>query len=135
MQKELHTGIDLAVALIKQDTLPALLNTATRQLESAFGLSKCWALELDLSGRTLHCSKLDEAGEFDCNDFSHPFAHVLQTGQPRELTRAASYRLDHAGFQTLLELSGRPRSFWLEPLKGEDGRTLGMLVLCGDHPD
>ena len=57
MQKELHTGIDLAVALIKQDTLPALLNTATRQLESAFGLSKCWALELDLSGRTLHCSK------------------------------------------------------------------------------
>ncbi|WP_372964273.1 sigma 54-interacting transcriptional regulator [Marinobacter sp.] len=135
MQKELHTGIDLAVALIKQDTLTALLDTATRQLEHAFGLSKCWALELDLSGRTLHCSKLDEAGEFDCNDFSHPFAHVLQTGQPRELTRAASYRLDHAGFQTLLELSGRPRSFWLEPLKGEDGRTLGMLVLCGDHPD
>src|SRR5690554_7663719 len=36
MQKELHTGIDLAVALIKQDTLPALLNTATRQLENAF---------------------------------------------------------------------------------------------------
>jgi sigma-54-specific transcriptional regulator len=135
MQKELHTGIDLAVALIKQDTLPALLNTATRQLESAFGLTKCWALELDLSGRTLHCSKLDEASEFDCNDFSHPFAHVLQTGQPRELTRAASYRLDHAGFQTLLELSGRPRSLWLEPLAGMDGRTLGILVLCGEHTD
>src|SRR5690554_218402 len=39
MQKELHTGIDLAVALIKQDTLPALLNTATSQLQKAFGLT------------------------------------------------------------------------------------------------
>lgn len=135
MQKELHTGIDLAVALIKQDTLPALLNTVTSQLESAFGLTKCWALELDLSGRTLHCAELDDAREFDCVDFSHPFAHVLQTGQPRELTRAASYRLEHAGFQNLLELSGRPRSFWLEPVKGADGRTLGMLVLCSDHLD
>lgn len=135
MQKELHTGIDLAVALIKQDTLPALLNTATSQLQKAFGLTKCWALELDLSGRTLHCGQLGDTSEFDCGDFSHPFAHVLQTGQPRELTRAASYRLDHPGFQTLFDASDRPRSLWLEPLAGEDGRTLGILVLCGDHPD
>ena len=135
MQKELHTGIDLAVALIKQDTLPALLNTATSQLQKAFGLTKCWALELDLSGRTLHCGQLGDTSEFDCSDFSHPFAHVLQTGQPRELTRAASYRLDHPGFQTLFDASDRPRSLWLEPLAGEDGRTLGILVLCGDHPD
>ncbi len=135
MQKELHTGIDLAVALIKQDTLPALLNTATSQLQKAFGLTKCWALELDLSGRTLHCGQLGDTSEFDCSDFSHPFAHVLQTGQPRELTRAASYRLDHPGFQTLFDASDRPRSLWLEPLAGEDGRTLGILVLCSDHPD
>lgn len=135
MQKELHTGIDLAVALIKQDTLPALLNTATSQLQKAFGLTKCWALELDLSGRTLHCGQLGDTSEFDCSDFSHPFAHVLQTGQPRELSRAASYRLDHPGFQTLFDASDRPRSLWLEPLAGEDGRTLGILVLSSDHPD
>lgn len=135
MQMELHTGIELAVALIKQDTLPALLDTATRQLENAFGLSKCWALELDLSGRTLHCGQLGDASEFDCGDFSHPFAHVLQTGKPRELTRAASYRLDHTGFQTLFEHSDCPRSLWLEPLTGADGRTLGVLALCGDHDD
>jgi len=135
MQKELHTGIDLAVALIKQDTLPALLNTATSQLQKAFGLTKCWALELDLSGRTLHCGQLGDTSEFDCSDFSHPFAHVLQTGQPRELSRAASYRLDHPGFQTLFDASDRPRSLWLDPLAGEDGRTLGILVLCSDHPD
>src|SRR5690554_2637629 len=69
MQTELHTGIDLAVALIKQDTLPALLNTATSQLEKAFGLTKCWALELVLSGRTLHCAQLGDTSEFDCGDF------------------------------------------------------------------
>jgi sigma-54-specific transcriptional regulator len=135
MQMELHTGIDLAVALIQQDNLPDLLKTATRQLENAFGLTRCWALELDLSGRTLHCSDLCEGGEFDCGDFSHPFAHVLQTGKARELARAASYRLDHAGFQALFEASDRPRSLWLEPLTGNDGRTLGMLVLCRDEPD
>lgn len=135
MQMELHTGIDLAVALVRQETLPGLLKTATAQLERAFGLSRCWALELDLSGRTLHCSDLGEVGEFDCGDFSHPFAHVLQTGEPRELTRAASYRLDHAGFQALFDASGRPRSLWLEPLAGNDGRTLGVLVLCRDDSD
>lgn len=132
MQMELHTGIDLAVALIKQATLPALLNTATSQLENAFGLTRCWALELDLSGRTLHCTKLGDAGEFDCNDFSHPFAHVLQTSEPRELSRAASYRLDHAGFQALFDASARPQSLWLDPLSGDDGRILGVLVLCRD---
>lgn len=135
MQMELHTGIDLAVALIRQDNLPDLLKTATRQLANAFGLTHCWALELDLSGRTLHCAELDQDGEFDCADFSHPFAHVLQTGQPRELSRAASYRLDHSGFQALLDASDRPRSFWLEPIKGDDGRTLGILVLCHDEPE
>lgn len=135
MQMELHTGIELAVALTQQTTLPALLKTATTQLENAFGLTRCWALELDLSGRTLHCSDLPEPGEFDCGDFSHPFAHLLQTGKARELTRAASYRLDHPGFQSLIEASDRPKSLWLEPLRGDDGRTLGILVLCRDESD
>ncbi len=135
MQMELHTGIELAVALTRQTTLPDLLKTATKQLENAFGLTRCWALELDLSGRTLHCSDLAETGEFDCGDFSHPFAHLLQTGKARELTRAASYRLDHPGFQSLIEASDRPKSLWLEPLKGDDGRTLGILVLCRDETD
>ena len=135
MQMELHTGIDLAVALIRQDNLSDLLTTATRQLTNAFGLARCWALELDLSGRTLHCAELDELGEFDCADFSHPFAHVLQSGKARELSRAASYRLDHSGFQALLDASNRPRSFWLEPISGDDGRTLGILVLCHDEPE
>src|SRR5690554_5738888 len=135
MQMELHTGIELAVALIQQKTLPALLKTATTQLEKTYGLTRCWALELDLSGRTLHCTDLAEHSEFDCDDFSHPFSHVLQTGQPRELTRAASYRLDHIGFQTLFDASDRPRSLWFEPVTGTAVRTLGLLVLCRDHPE
>lgn len=132
---ELHTGIDLAVELLRQDNLPTLLKVASRQLENTFGLTRCWSLELDLSGRTLHCAALGEQGEFDCGDFGHPFAHLLQQGKARELSRAASYRLDHQGFQALVDASNRPRSFWLEPIKGEDGRTLGILVLCNDEPD
>jgi sigma-54-specific transcriptional regulator len=135
MQMELHTGIDLAVELLRQDNLPTLLKVASRQLENTFGLTRCWSLELDLSGRTLHCAALGEQGEFDCGDFSHPFAHLLQQGKPRELSRAASYRLDHGGFQAMVDASNRPRSFWLEPIKGEDGRTLGILVLCNEEPE
>lgn len=135
MQMELHTGIDLAVELVRQTSLPALLETATAQLARVFGLSHCWALELDLSGRTLHCGTLADRGEFDCADFSHPFSHALRSGQARELSRAASYRLDHPGFQALFDASDRPRSLWIEPLKGDDGRTLGLLVLCRDEPD
>jgi len=135
MQMELHTGIDLAVELLRQDNLPTLLKVASRQLANTFGLTRCWSLELDLSGRTLHCAALGEQGEFDCGDFSHPFAHLLQQGKPRELSRAASYRLDHEGFQAMVDASNRPRSFWLEPIKGEDGRTLGILVLCNEEPE
>ena len=58
MQTELHTGIELALALIGQKNLPDLLRTATSQMQKTFGLERCWALELDLSGRTLHCSAL-----------------------------------------------------------------------------
>ncbi|TGN38860.1 sigma-54 interaction domain-containing protein [Marinobacter confluentis] len=135
MQTELHTGIDLAVELLRQDNLPTLLNVASRQLQNTFGLTRCWSLELDLSGRTLHCAALGEQGEFDCGDFSHPFAHLIQQGKARELSRAASYRLDHEGFQAMVDASNRPRSFWLEPIKGEDGRTLGILVLCNEEPE
>ena len=135
MQTELHTGIDLAVELLQQDNLPTLLKVASRQLQNTFGLTRCWSLELDLSGRTLQCSALGELGEFDCGDFSHPFSHLLQQGKARELSRAASYRLDHQGFQAMVDASNRPRSFWLEPIKGEDGRTLGILVLCNEEPE
>jgi sigma-54 dependent transcriptional regulator len=138
MQMELHTGIDLAVELLRQDSLPQLLKVASRQLQNTFGLTRCWSLELDLSGRMLHCAALAdsaEQGEFDCGDFSHPFAHLIQQGKARELSRAACYRLDHPGFQAMFEASNRPRSLWLEPIKGEDGRTLGILVLCNEEPE
>jgi len=135
MQMELHTGIDLAVELLRQDNLPTLLKVASRQLQNTFGLTRCWSLELDLSGRTLHCAALGEQGEFDCGDFSHPFAYLIQQGKARELSRAASYRLDHEGFQAMVDASNRPRSFWLEPIKGEDGRTLGILMLCNEEPE
>ena len=132
MQMELHTGIDLAVELVRQPTLPALLRTVTGQIERTFGVSRCWLLELELSGRSLRCAALSDHGEFECGDFSHPFAHVLQQGSAKEVSRAASYRLDHPGFQTLFEVSGKPDSVWLQPVKRDDGRLLGVLMMCGD---
>ncbi|SFL88202.1 sigma-54 specific transcriptional regulator [Marinobacter zhejiangensis] len=134
MQKELHTGIELAVALIRQGDLPSLFREATTQVERLFAVDHCWLLELEHSGRALRCEALAAVSAveatFDCRDFSHPFAHVLQQGQPRELSRAAGYRLDHPGFQALLEASGNADSLWLQPVCAETGKVLGILVMC-----
>ncbi len=41
MQMELHAGIELAVELVRQTTLPALLQTVTSQIERTFGVQRC----------------------------------------------------------------------------------------------
>ncbi len=133
MQMELHTGIELALELVQQVDRPALLRCAQSQLRRVFGVEQSWFLELDLSGRTLHCPALAEDSEFDCSDFSHPFAHVLRQKAAREVSRPASCRLDHPGFQALFERSGQPESLWIAPVLASDQRVLGVLVLCG-HP-
>ncbi|MDX1756880.1 MAG: sigma 54-interacting transcriptional regulator [Marinobacter sp.] len=132
MQTDLHSDIELAIALVRQPDLGALLATAAKQFERAFGLHRCWLFALDPSGRTL--TRLGAAElSFDCGDFSHPFAHVLQQGQGRALSRDACYRLDHPGFQALLEASSNPASIWLQPVFGEGQRLLGVALLCGDE--
>ncbi|WP_236012199.1 sigma-54 interaction domain-containing protein [Marinobacter mangrovi] len=134
MQMELHTGIDLAVELMRQPDRAALLGCATAQLERAFGLSRSWVLELDASGRTLICPALDADLRFECDDFSHPFAHVLREGKARALSSVACARLDHAGLSRLFDASRGADSIWIQPLKADNKRTLGMLVLCGADP-
>ncbi len=133
MQMELHTGIELALELIRQSDPRALLACSAEQMGRVFGIPGTWFLELDPSGRTLVCAALAGQTAFDCDDFSHPFAHVVRDGKPRLLSRAASYRLDHAGFQALLELAGRPETFWLQPVMAEDRQLLGVLVMAGDQ--
>ncbi|WP_228160732.1 sigma-54-dependent Fis family transcriptional regulator [Marinobacter bohaiensis] len=134
MQMELHTGIDLAVELVGQRDRSTLLACATAQLERVFGLSRCWVLELDASGRTLLCPALDAELAFECDDFSHPFAHVLREGKARALSSAACARLDHAGLSRLFQASRGADSIWIQPLRSADQRTLGILVLCGVDP-
>ncbi|MDX1800616.1 MAG: sigma 54-interacting transcriptional regulator [Marinobacter sp.] len=133
MQMELHTGIELALEMVRQEDRQALLLCVQSQLKRVFGIEQSWFLELDLSGRTLHCPALADDSEFDCSDFSHPFAHVLRQAVPREVSRAASFRLDHPGFQRLFECSGQPESLWVGPVMAGDQRVLGALVLCGHY--
>lgn len=133
MQMELHTGIELALELIRQPDPRALLACAGEQMGRVFGVPETWFLELDPSGRTLVCGTLLGQPGFDCDDFSHPFAHVVRDGKPRQLSRAAGYRLDHVGFQTLFEAAGRPDTFWLQPVLAADRQLLGVLVMAGEQ--
>ncbi|MDX1458552.1 MAG: sigma 54-interacting transcriptional regulator [Marinobacter sp.] len=132
MQTDLHSDIELAINLVRQPDLGSLLATAASQFEQAFGISRCWLFELEPSGRALTCTGKAVDLSFDCGDFSHPLAHVLQQGQGRALSRDACYRLDHPGFQALLEASQSPASIWLQPVFDEDQRLLGIAMLCGE---
>ncbi|WP_202980260.1 sigma-54 interaction domain-containing protein [Marinobacter fonticola] len=134
MQMELHTGIELAVDLIRQPDRAALLACATAHMERLFGVSRGWLLELDPSGRALMCPRLDAGLRFECDDFSHPFAHVLREARPRSLSTTACARLEHAGLTALFEASRGADSIWIQPLMQDDKRTLGILVLCGQDP-
>ncbi|MDC0662905.1 sigma-54 interaction domain-containing protein [Marinobacter sp. SS21] len=134
MQTELHSDIELALELVRQADLGALLATAAKQIEQAFGVSRCWLFALEPSGRALNGVGDAVDRSFACDDFSHPFAHVLQQGQGRELSRDACYRLDQPEFQALLEVSRRPRSIWLQPVFGDGERLLGVAMLCASDP-
>lgn len=134
MQMELHTGIELAVDLIRQPDRVALLACATAHIERLFGITRSWLLELDASGRALICPRLDAGLRFECDDFSHPFSHVLREAKPRSLSSAGCARLDHAGLTALFDASHGADSIWIQPLVQEDKRTLGVLVLCGQDP-
>ncbi|MGQ7273381.1 sigma-54 interaction domain-containing protein [Marinobacter sp. V034] len=131
MQMELHTGVELAVELIRQPDRAALLQCASLQMERVFGVDKCWLLELDSSGRSLVCPRLSDTLSFECDDFSHPFAHVLREARPRGLSQEACARLEHKGLNSLFEASGHSESLWLQPLLQGQKKTLGVLVMCG----
>ncbi|PVY77666.1 sigma-54-specific transcriptional regulator [Tamilnaduibacter salinus] len=132
MQTELHTGIDLALDLIRQPDRRALLDCAHRQLGEAFGVSRSWLFELDASGRDLVCPALTGETTLACDDFRHPMAHVIRSDAARVVRTADRVRYEHPVLDTMLDALAPGESLWLSPVRVEQGSVLGVLALAGD---
>ncbi|WP_252109555.1 MULTISPECIES: sigma-54 dependent transcriptional regulator [unclassified Halomonas] len=126
-------AMPLALTLVESASLEVLRKEAAELLRRQLGLGMVECLYIDGSGRWLGRDGATE--RFDCNDFSHPYAHVIRGDKALRLGVVdARLRLDHAGFQEQIAALGSRQHLRLRPLRALDGRRewLGVLLLAGD---
>ncbi|MFE8070120.1 sigma 54-interacting transcriptional regulator [Marinobacteraceae bacterium S3BR75-40.1] len=125
----LRTGIELAVRLARPSTPSGVQAQFVRQLQKLFGLPGFWCLELTPSGRQL--VQHDGEGQvFDCDDFSHPFAHAVRDGHERRLDASAPRHLDHPGFRKMAGAVPASSGWLVTPVSDSERRLLGVLVIA-----
>ncbi|WP_447894348.1 MULTISPECIES: sigma-54 interaction domain-containing protein [unclassified Vreelandella] len=126
-------AMPLALTLVESASLSALRKQAARLLRDCPGVDAAECLYIDGSGRWLGRDGLDT--QFDCGDFSHPYAHVVRNDSALSLSVSdARLRLDHPGFQGQIASLATRRQLRLRPLRALDGRRewLGVLLLAGE---
>lgn len=127
-------AMPLALTLVESSSTAALRQQAAQLLRRHLGLALAECLYIEGSGRWL--GRDGDDGQFDCSDFSHPYAHVIRSGKALTLSVAdARLRLDHPGFQQQATQLGAAQYLHIRPLRALDGRRewLGVMLLAGTH--
>ncbi|MDN3560900.1 sigma-54 interaction domain-containing protein [Vreelandella neptunia] len=122
-------AMPMALALV-ESTTPRELRLRSRQLlGNSLGLAWVECLYLDSSGRWV--GRDNSEARFNCDEFSHPYAHAIRTGKPVTLgVGEARTRLDHPGFQAqIASLSGDLR-LHVRPLRLQDSSREWLGVLA-----
>lgn len=127
-------SMPMALALV-ESTTPRELRLRSRQfLANSLGLAWVECLYLDSSGRWV--GRDNSEARFNCDEFSHPYAHAIRTGKPVTLgVGEARTRLEHPGFQAqMATLNGNLR-LHVRPLRLQDGsrKWLGVLALVTEE--
>ncbi len=128
-------GMPLALSLVESASTAALRRQAASLLQRHLGLAVAECLFVEGSGRWLGRDHDDV--QFDCTDFSHPYAHVIRSAKPLTLSVAdARSRLDHPGFQAQLLALKASQQLHVRPLRADDGARewLGVLLMVGPAP-
>lgn len=73
-------GLDAALPLVESEAPAQLRRRACRLLARARGLPQVDCLALDTDGRRLSAGAGNAA--YRCDDFRHPYAHVIRSGAP-----------------------------------------------------
>lgn len=127
-------AMPLALTLVESSSTAALRQQAAQLLRRHLGLALAECLYIEGSGRWL--GRDGDDGQFDCSDFTHPYAHVIRSGKALTLSVAdARLRLDHPGFQQQATQLGAAQYLHIRPLRALDGRRewLGVMLLAGAH--
>lgn len=128
-------AMPLALTLVESGSAEVLRQQSARLLRQHLGLVLAECLYIEGSGRWL--GRDGSEGQFDCADFSHPYAHVIRSGKALTLSVSdARIRLDHPAFQKQVSLLESSRYLHIRPLRALDGRRewLGVMLLAGTHP-
>ncbi|MGO1773204.1 MULTISPECIES: sigma-54 interaction domain-containing protein [unclassified Halomonas] len=127
-------AMPIALTLVESNSSEALRKRAAQVLCKGLGLDCTECLYLEGSGRWL--GRDGDTAQFDCSDFSHPYAHVVRTGKALTLSVGdARTRLDHPGFQAQVAHLGAKKRLQVRPLRAKDGEQewLGALLMVGDE--
>ncbi|WP_041717844.1 sigma-54 interaction domain-containing protein [Alkalilimnicola ehrlichii] len=91
-------GLDAALPLVESEAPAQLRRRACRLLARARGLPQVDCLALDTDGRRLSAGAGNAA--YRCDDFRHPYAHVIRSGAPLQACIGTlRARMDHPDFQ------------------------------------
>lgn len=126
-------AMPIAVTLVESVSAEALRKSAAQVLREVVGLDCAECLYVEGSGRWL--GRDGDEVQFDCSDFSHPYAHVIRSGKALTLSVGdARTRLDHAGFQAQVVHLGAKKRLQVRPLRAKDGEQewLGALLMVGE---
>ncbi|WP_447044391.1 sigma-54 interaction domain-containing protein [Vreelandella sp. H-I2] len=124
----------IALTLVESASTEALRQRAAQVLGNGLGLDCAECLYVEGSGRWL--GRDDDAAQFDCSDFSHPYAHVIRSGKAITLSVGdARTRLDHAEFQSQVAHFAGAKRLQVRPLRAQDGEQewLGVLLMVGEE--
>lgn len=126
-------AMPIALTLVESSSGEALRKRAAQVLGDGVGLDCIECLYIEGSGRWL--GRDGEGVQFDCSDFSHPYAHVIRSGKTLTLSVGdARTRLDHAGFQAQVARLESTKRLQVRPLRAKDGEQewLGVLLMVGE---
>lgn len=132
MQRALEFALSLTMADDEAALTDWLLNALDQHWQPPgvlFGLP-------DISGRQLECRGRRGGRAFsltlDVSDFSHPLAYVLHKNQRRLWdTLHGGARIENAAFRDLLLAIGVGHGLFALPVRDEQRKVLGVLVLFG----
>ena len=125
-------GLVSVVPLVESRSAEQLRRRTVRLLEETVATGWVRLLALDASGRWM--SSGDNAARYACDDFRHPYAHVVRSGRPLQ-ARVAELRgrMDDPTFRA--DIDELPGDWEVEcrPLRGAEGANdwLGVMALAG----
>ncbi|SFO70262.1 sigma-54 interaction domain-containing protein [Enterovibrio norvegicus] len=124
--------LSLAVSLTNTRDQSDLTSTFVNEIEASLGVSRAWVMFPSAQGRSLSVTQDGNTFEWKVDDFTHPFAHVLQSASPMLLDPSKlNYWLENDDFVALMSARKRGENVLIMPLPPGVKKVKAILMLTG----